>query len=169
MLFLISVFSFAGNQVKQESIIGDLIKIKSEQKLKGVPFTYYLFFSKDKKSYGFPVKFINKSLEKKAVSLENTTVKVRAIMREKEFLVIESKRRISYLEADEISPMPLSLLAQKNNNEKYVATEKIQNNRDVDRTEGINIPDKVANSIIFAGGAALIGTIIKDVLKRRGK
>jgi len=157
-----------GQEIKEKIWVGQLVKLSSDvAPLSTHP--YYLFFVNDGKAIGLPIEVIP-NLEKKLSSLAGKNVRVEGAIVKKWLQLGEGKKEVEIVAALDISAISLNSLQTTPENTSHVSlgTSHIpkQTSRDQVQRPTMTIPDNVANGIIFGAGALLIGSILKDELKK---
>lgn len=124
-----------------------------------------LFFKikdSDGKSYAYPVRVKNKKLNKSIRSNLNKTYTIEGIAKQRSIKVNETNRFVHFLDISSASIFDLKSLGIADS--QHIDRDPdipYYNREDPSKSKGgYRVSDKVANSVIFAAGAALLGTLI---------
>lgn len=129
---------------------------------------YFITFTQDNKSYAYPLELDlkNKNLSKKFKNMIGKMSLIEGETLQKELNFDGQIKKLLVFKVKSVTPLQLKDLRPQEIMVVKKQTYK-QNKRTPSRQQGgISIPDKVANTAIFIGGAVLLGNLIKTILKK---
>lgn len=155
ILCCLSIFSASAQKVYQGTIWGKVIKKSTPEEIG--KYKYFLTFKQGEKHHAFPIE-ADYAFQKRLQESLGKTVKVNGE-------IVENRK---YHDGQPVTFFSVKVNAMKSmsmSDLKPVGFSKVQSNAvhgAVSVNGGITIDDKVANTAIFAAGAALIYSILKN-------
>lgn len=148
---------------KSESYVwGQIVKT---EKLSASGFIYYVLFNDGKSQVAYPIMANKKITTKQIEHYVGTMARIKGNIVTKKLYSGEFRKTIVAFDVTEIEALKLNELGVHklniNSDNKFIPENKIKENN----SGGIRINDDVANTLIFAGGASILGKIIYDSIK----
>jgi len=142
---------------------GQIVQVDPKQLVHG--YQYFVYYVQDNKEYAYPIEVKDKQQEQNLKKYKNKLAKISGSIHSFKLEGEAETTTIMYFRPTTISPLQLSDLAVINH--ILPSTERAAESAPLPRYRrqpegGIRIPDAQANAIIFAAGAVLMGSIIKD-------
>lgn len=173
-LMILSFKTYSSSQVTDSEvmsgkIMGEIIFMSKNDSRNLYGSEYYIKIKKEQDTYLYPLKVEKKDLIEKLKGMKDKMVLFTGHLRNEEKIVFEHKTNILCLEPIDLEVMDLKklslnskdqMLNEKTPYELYKGQMNSQGNNANRGTNGIGIPDKAANAIIFASGAALLAKIL---------
>lgn len=149
-------------ELKQGTVWGKVVKLPKDETLFG--FKYYIFYEDEEGAKAYPVEN-PKALKKELIGRR---VKLKGSVKQKTIKNKEVQRTVLVFSVKDVKLMELKDLALTSKEMKKIDVDKnnFGTKGKADNRGGIEISDTAANVAIFAAGAALIGTMIKDYADR---
>ncbi|HAZ13434.1 MAG: hypothetical protein A2X86_14580 [Bdellovibrionales bacterium GWA2_49_15] len=143
---------------------GQIIKVSEQQAFHG--HRYFIYYTKDKKEYAYPIAIKTIAQEKMIKGHVRKLAKISGSIHSLKIDNDGASVTFVYFSPRSISPLSLSQLSS--DRPKSIQEKKPRLLSAENYTEGgISIPDDAANYAVFTAGALLIGSILSDYLQKK--
>lgn len=156
----------------EKILVGELVKLSPDQ-APVTAYPYYLFIMHEGKAMGVPLD-VKSARTANFQHLVGQSIRVSGQFVKRTFDLGEGKKVLDMMVVSELSPISLSALQNKSKNlneplmpppQRAEGAPQNASSRTV-QAPTMTLPDQVANGMIVGAGALLIGSMLKDRLKK---
>lgn len=155
--FLISLSAIAASPVKP-AVWGEIVY---NPKVKTVPYSYFVYYKEKGVAHAYPIDTNDPKIAKEIIKHVGKRVRIEGEIKKVTLQLDGPPQSILAFSPTSIKPLALSDLAVKEPVAASPNTIRSHQNNPASASGGIEVPDAVANSLIFAAAAALLGGLIK--------